>query len=87
MTIKVDPKSAFKMELIESVAPGSRCVPGVYTAINYDDGTQFILMARDMANLKKAVAHMKVPPKHFKEELVTEVILMPKVSAKLSEEI
>ena len=87
MTIKPDPKSAFKMEVVESVKHGSRCVPGVYTAINDDDGTQFIIMARDVANLKKAVAKMKTPPKQFKEELVTAVILMPAISAKLSEEI
>lgn len=87
MTIKPDPKSAFKMEVVDSVTPGSRCVPGVYTAINADDGLQFIIMARDKTSLKKAVAQMKVPPEQFKEEHVTEVILMPVISAKLSEEI
>lgn len=87
MTIQPDPKSAFKIEVLESVKPGARCVPGVYTAMTDDDGTQFILMARDDANLKKAVAKMKTPPERFKEEFVTEVILMAAKSAKLSEEI
>lgn len=87
MSKKADPKSAFKMELIESVTPNARCAPGVCTAINTDDGTQFIIMGRNMANLRKAVSFMKTPPERFKEELVTEVILMPAISAKLSEEI
>lgn len=87
MSKKADQKSAFKMELIESVTPNARCVPGVYTAINTDDGTQFIIMGRNMANLRKAVSFMKTPPADFKEDMTLEVVLVPKASAKLSDEI